>query len=948
MNASLNKLLSTGHSESDGIWTHFTDNPHRKWNIKTNFLNKFWENYIALVQNNVQNLCLYEKVDLRAPFILDSKFEFYESEIDFNKIFDDVFLLKYIYCFQSVLFDFLEIGNSTLQLITVILEDKPLHANGRVVINLRLHFPYCKTDVSFQKKRIVPEIIKRLHIENVVSSLPIQPIGNWNDMINVDTLNEGIVMYGSRDSKANSMFYLNKITNVIQKEHFEDETIVDMEISEAFSLFSHTDILNNIINPNLFKDLDDADLLPLFLSLNYCSNIIVPKDTSHNNFKFKINTGVYDSENPDLELAENVFLPLLDSSRVENDNYWLDIGQCLYRCSDGSKRGLDLWQKYTSQSLKRNIRECIKYYHTFSSTRLTIKTLAWYARTDNYSDYSQWHAKWAGASISNAMECTHEDVAIAIYKTFWLEVVYDRDYFIYEEKKHKWVRDIGSAKFHKLIRNEFTYKYEALRVKKTREVQECKNPDTKSLLEIQIKKIGKLIEKLKNHPFKTTVMKSAQSEFSTPGFSLKLDESPYYLGMDNCIIDTSGKGKPFVREGKPEDFVSMSTNVKYPFEYDEPYDSNNDVATYFNDLKDQISDDTYNTNRIITESDSKTNDLYDNVSTDLDKLPLAGWRSPLTRKLMKWFGQVFVDPELRHFFIKDCSSFLRGRNSEKLLRIWSGKRNGSKSMVAKLFRAFGSYKIDLPIEFLGGAKKSGSGPTPEMARSKGTRAGLMTEPDETEDKLTSGKVKRFVSGDSFYARFLNDNGGDIEMMNKLILMCNEIPEIVGLANDEASMSRLLIIPYLSQWLSDAPDDIVEQYKTRKFKINPFFEDIIPTLYSSFIWVLVQYFPYYLKEGLNPPEIVSKYTRDHINKCDQYIKFRDEVIEKAYTDESKIEIDKTACITVSELYTCYKDWFKASFPGVKLPTGDIVKREMEKRIGKLDGKVWTGMRIVRTL
>jgi len=154
MNPILNKLLSTGHSESDGVWTHYTENPHRKWNIKTSYLNKFWENYITLVQNDSPNLCLYEKVELRSPFILDSKFEFYESELDFNKIFNDLFLLKYVSVFQSVLFDFLEMNNSALQLTTVILEDKALHSNGRVIINLRLHFPYCKTDVPFQKKKI--------------------------------------------------------------------------------------------------------------------------------------------------------------------------------------------------------------------------------------------------------------------------------------------------------------------------------------------------------------------------------------------------------------------------------------------------------------------------------------------------------------------------------------------------------------------------------------------------------------------------------------------------------------------------------------------------------------------------------------------------------------------------------------------------------------------------
>src|SRR5207237_92100 len=168
-------------------------------------------------------------------------------------------------------------------------------------------------------------------------------------------------------------------------------------------------------------------------------------------------------------------------------------------------------------------------------------------------------------------------------------------------------------------------------------------------------------------------------------------------------------------------------------------------------------------------------------------------------------------------------------------------------MVVKLLQiAFGMYAINMPVSFLGGKTNNSSSASPELARSKGTRLAIMTEPDEQQDKLSAGKIKRNTGGDSQYARFLHSNGGDITCLYKMLLMCNDIPEIIGLAADEASMKRLLILPFLSQWIDDAPHNIDEQYKLKKFPVNECFEDEISGMASCFIWVLVQYFESYTK------------------------------------------------------------------------------------------------------
>jgi hypothetical protein len=919
MNPDLRAVMKEGDVKDGKNFTHTTMFPYHEWNIKSSFLTEFFKRYCDLVQSGQEDLCLHERPTSRAPFILFMNFKFInDGKLDVENPFSNNFILHLTASAQYIIYDQMTISPEVrAQTLRACVCEAPAQIDGDIInCKMRLQFPYCKTDVAVQKKKLIPELIKKLRSDNIIGYLDQQPTNDWNEIIDIPAIDKPIPMLGSTSQHKLKPFYLKYILDIITDQHLEQEHIPDMDVGEAFDIKEHEDVSKNIINKAEFDDMDINALVPLFLSLNYGTYVTLCKDK----FIVPIKINIISDNNKDLEKAQ-IYLDLIAPHRKNNEVYWLEIGASLYKTAKGSSKGLEIWRLWTQDSTIKKPDDCNYMYYTFRKTKLTLKTIAWYARLDDPPQYKAINQKEYEKLMKKASDCTHEDVAECMYGFFWLEVAFDECWHIYDPDSHRWYADTQSCKIPKLIKERFVPEFEELRSNYSNAVKEERDDGKKEQLEISIKKLTNLIGKLKNQTFKSQCIKTAQSYFEIDGFYLNLNENAHYIGMINCVIDTTLNAEPLVRPGKPEDFISMTTNVFFPHHFDE----------------------------VIGAQDKDEKRPYDNVSDDLDKLSLRGWHDALTRKLIIWLGQVFVDPELRHYFWKDASSFLRGRNAEKLLRVWSGRKDTSKSMIAKLFDALGMYKINMSVSFLSGKTGNSSSPSPDIARVKGTRLAVMAEPDEFDDKLSSGKIKRATGNDSVYARFLHSNGGDIECMQKMVLCCNNIPEIIGLASDDASIDRLLILPFLSLWVKNPPETPEEQYKLRRFPMDRFFEHQIPLMASSFIWVLVKYFNTYLKEGLEAPEIVKKFTGEYVKSLDPYHRFKEENLEYAYKDAEKTMIDTNVKLLHKDLYGAYKTWFVDSNPGSKkIPDSDLVKREFEKRLGKQINKTYVGIRFIQVI
>lgn len=920
MEPELNDLLrSVGEKCTSGAWTHATlYNGATKWKVAPENYGKFWDKYCDLVmKDNKNSLCLSESVQQVIPLISNFRLKFQMGDDDEFEPYDDHFLQKICATYQKILVEnFMLTEENDAELCVIILESDHWteESNGENYMNLdiRLQFPYAKIALDLQNKVIRPKVIQSLRNSNVLSQLERQPIGDWEDIIYKYSQNGHIVMYGSSENKnvpkLRKTHIWGDVTEILDDTEY-DFVIEDYEIEDILSLANHAHVQNGLIDPHLLGQSNPERLLPLFLSVDYWNKFTMVKtdkiqmnkfDISphHSQMPFGFNTN--QNKNNDLTNADmcEVFIKMLNHDRFTKESFWLDIGKALYNANNGDENGVLSWIGHSERIYEKinsipnflsdkNIEEhCKNIYRTFTNEHITVKTLAWYARQDAPRLYSSWHMDWCNSSMESALSLTHTDVAYALYKIYWLDFAYvpygTGKWFQFN--KHRWEEDLQNLSFNKLISTDFVKRFEHIRVLLAVQIRESNDETFSQNAEIGMKKLGRLINELKNQPFKRAIVSEAKEYFNNQNFISLLDTNCELTGVINGVLEICGDHIMF-RSTKPEDYISICANV--------PYESK------------------------------------------------LHWKHDLVKECMKWFGQIFVDEELLHHFLKFCSSILKGRNSDKIFPIMTGEGDNSKSMIVKLFEStLGPYCMKFDVSNVTSRNGNASGPTPQLARAKSKRVAFMDEPAD-DIPINKENIKRWVGGDSFFARMLQDNGADIKVSFKLIMMCNKIPIIPHA--DRAIKNRTRIFPFESTWVDDAPEDENEQYRLRRFKKDGDFEKRIPVMAPAFIWIMSQYFPFYSKEGLVDPSIVIERTEAYWRDNDLYAQFASENVQLVVRPDGTS--DKSASVTLTSLYERFRSWYRDAFPGSKPPDRQAFKNELNSRWGRMHQNRWYGIRLL---
>ena len=954
MDASLLNLLN-GHKTDGSTFSHVTlRDPKANWLIKGVDMANFWANYCKIVYSNNDKVdndkfsndkfsndkfgndkfdndnksnntttsfyCLAENTEVEMPFVAELSFIFNEDVIEVP--YDDTFILAIVQAYQKAINETLEVSdeNGPAYICCVLEADEKglippvLTIEGKKkCIQVRLQFPYCRVDKTFQSRVLQPKAIQILQGDSrILSSISdderLQPIVGWDKIVNVNITDQPLLMYKGTISPKHPQLLLSHIYGFVTNDHISSGQGPNCDLSSVFVQTNHRLVQHGVIQSNMFHKMT-TDLmywLPMFLSTNYWGNVTLPKksvlienneNTPQRERKNNTNNQRRNMDVSDLDIASEL-LHMLSQQRVDTDCFWIDIGRALYNCDISSamsdplgERGLRLWIQFTERSDSHSAEDCKTYYPTFKdSNNITIKTIAWYAREDNIVEYNKWHKKQLDPLYEQATSCTHSDVAAALYRTYWLDFtcssIKGTEWYYF--MKHRWIKQDSGVDLRKIISGDFRKRFEKLRVDIALQIQESNSESMKLTGELMLKKIGVLITKLGSVTFKNMIMKEASEPFYNPKFSSILNASPNLMGNVNCVFEVLPNSiEP--RNGKPEDYVSRCTGIVFPFNMD--------------------------------------------------------WKNSVLKELLDWIHKAFPDKELAETFLRWSASVLKGKNSEKLFPMWTGPQgNNSKSLFVKLFvSALGDYCIKYEMNVVSGKKAGAGAPLPEIVRSQGTRLAFLQEPDAT-DELNGGTVKLITGGDSRYARGLYSEGGDIEVLNKIVLMCNRAPFIPN--SDSAVRNRLQIWPFLSIWAEDAPIDEKEQWKLLRFKMDPFFDRNIPRFAPVFLWLMVQKFPDYCKMGIGMCDKIEKATLEYWKCNDVYGMFTDECVRTAeiIKDGKKIT-NSDAKVTLAEIYQAYKMWFIDTFPKTKTASKNIVKMELELRWGKLSGSYWYGIKLV---
>lgn len=584
--------------------------------------------------------------------------------------------------------------------------------------------------------------------------------------------------------------------------------------------------------------------------MHLIENVTVKKKT----MKQKFSKIVHD----DINLIKSI-VNILNDERAETYNEWVGIGWALHNIDSNSQELLDIWIEFSKKSKKFKEGVCEKEWHRSRDDGYGIATLHYWAKVDNFEKYKEILENNLNRYIEKSIKTpTHVAIANVLHKLFKYDFKYSNEDW-YRFDNHVWKKEIGRQGL--CIRSKISTDLCEIYIKiisKYNKIQTSSDPNVSEEEKEEYKSKGKeileIIKKLETTGFKDNIVKECKELFNDDEFEKNLDSNPYLLGFKNGIYDLK---KLELRDGRPDDFVMMNTGIdKIDFE----------------------------------ESNEHWSDLNNFIST------------------------VFVDEEVRLYFLTYLSTCLQGHNAEEKFRIWTGAGGNGKSKILELYvNGLGEYANKFNITLLTGKRAASNNCTPEIVQSKGRRFCYFEEPSEHE-KINAGLFKEFSGGDKIKARDLHKAPIEFKPQFKLQLLCNDMPEVPPY--DQGTWRRMEVIEFKSRF-TDKPKE------PNEFPIDPYLSEKIRNWAELFIALLLdKFYPKYKKEGIKVPLEVIKFTLEYQKQCDLYTDFITENLEETGEQNDMIEL--------SELYDDFKSWYEDTFSSHKYPSKVEFKKYLKKK------------------
>ena len=553
---------------------------------------------------------------------------------------------------------------------------------------------------------------------------------------------------------------------------------------------------------------------------------------------------------------------LLADERSENYNDWVRVGWALHNTDRGL---LQVWIDFSKKCpSKFSEKECEKLW-TNMKPGLTIRSLQSWAKEDNPHKYSEYMKTEFEDLLKKSLSGDTYSVAKALYTKYF-------DRFVcasikhntwFEFNNHKWSRVDGGYTLMKMISEEFVNDY-----MKVSSEYNLKAINTTGIEKEDLQKkascFQKIVDKLLNLNYKKQIMEEGKYLFHDDEFEDKLDENHDLLGCENGVYDFA-KGE--FREGRPDDYITLSTKNRY----------------YAWNLK-----------------------------------------NPYAKAIDKFFKEILPIKSVREYFLQALSTCLSGHNREEKLYIPTGGGSNGKSLTFDLVNsALGEYYISCPVTIMTRARGSSGAASPELARIKGKRIGVLQEPDNSET-MNVGLMKELTGNDAFMARGLFEDPKEIKPQIKFFLTCNDLPIIPS--RDGGTWRRLRVVQFKSKFV-DSPEG------PNEFKIDTRLKEKINEWGPMFLSYLIYIYNTMYKKTtylVEPDEVLYS--------TNAYKMDNDHFLEYFNTKLEQVE-DPKAIISKRSVYTDFKSWFKEYHEGNKLPRSEQLYRFLDDIVGKSNKSGW---------
>lgn len=662
---------------------------------------------------------------------------------------------------------------------------------------------------------------------------------------------------------------------------------------DAYAMTRGYTVMSDSCEPVDTKQIDTIELIEMTSMLGYKETDCLPirqekkeeiekrisASRPATRYKQDIRPGVLTKygDNPSHANSETIDLvkKLVELLRVERShsyNSWIEVGWCLHNIHNSDHQLLDVWVEFSKQS-QRHRREadsaCREEWTKMSNQGLGIGTLRMWAREDNYNGYKELIKDELFPRILSM--CRNDGKVMPGDVSDLMTIMYRDQFICINEKPEIWYR--FSKMHHRWIKTEPVVIRREISTKVYQEFKDVhqyyigRSQDSESEDHKKATNVFKGMNKLKTPAFKSNIVKELMEPFydTNNEFFDTLNEKRHLLGMENGTYDLL---TDTFRAGRPDDRITYSTKCRYPNMMDPTTEQN------------------------------------------------------VERKMVEiteFIQQILPNVRVRNFVMNVLASFLSGDTNEEHFHIWTGSGGNGKSKLIELFEnAIGDYGCKLPVSLITGKRSASSAASPEIAMLKGKRFACLQEPSEGS-KINAGLMKEMTGGDKMYARALFTDPIEFKPQFKMVLTCNELPE---LPKDDGGVWRRVkmvhfpakfkprdeLTPADGRWNAD---------KTRwspKDPMNPVYpmDETIDQKFDSwknvFLYMLLQQYKEYREKGLTIPPEVKATTKEY--KQSQF------KLGEFFKDCIQTDTDYVVQVSTTEIYNFYKDWYMESQGGNK--------------------------------
>ena len=910
-------------SSSSGQATHEIDgNRHT-----IDEYSKFARCYCDLVANSEPGKNVKEIINLTGiPIVF--KFKLLLSRTN-KEPANDKFIMSLASCAQQAITDVFDCSEDQNELVCICMKSEPISTVGSIEQSVKLAFPYAVCGDKSSMARFINMLKCYCFENNIYSSLRPQPDMHPKDAFTFyDTV---YPLYGCEEEEGIFRYYITLGPEDPETVAEPDYTIDDMveSLMSTFIISDHNwintedyaDILSKfnddeVISVDEYDEDDYIDtkeseyefFLPIILSprfytivmktINVRETVNVNQLTHHKLSEICINPDIDNFNDPQYAKDKcKTFLPMLDPKRYTTRSHWEDIGKAIYNSFEGNSKGFNLWytesqkhfgdeipafaRKIPVSSSKNSIGGIMRILYDSYGTKnpITYKTLAWFAREDSPTQYDCWHHNWVVEALAMIEPEQPQSILVSqfIYRYFWLIFIFSEKVW-YAFLNNKWVKCQEVSEIKQTI---IHYINKFLHIKNS-EVSAEAALETDKSKKIRLSKLSSTLMKVCNLILDDTklsgLIRALVTFTSLSRFIEKIDYDIYTMGCTNCILDFRGDVVT-KKKAKPEDFVVKSTHVRYR-----------------------------------------------NYSMDNEEVKF----------ILDWLTIIFPSVAVRHFFLKLLAYMLVGENPCRFFVVLIGVQGSEgKSILARVISlVFGDYAVDVPASTFKQDGKRGGAST-ELDRTRNCRFSTTCEPvNGPGDKFNNTLLKTITGNDRGFNRSIFEKGGDMTYTILPWFLTNTPIEFTNM--DPATKDRALVFKLDARFHDKhskaasrrCPETEDEQHKQRIFPRDRYFPEKIFGLTSQFLWLICQYHPFVISEGMVIPDEIYQETSKYVDELDPYARF----INLCLREVDGEFADK------AEVLSTFEHWWPSQYSD-PTPKPNDATNALNIRLGEVTDKGW---------